>query len=126
MILFFGCCNSVNFFHCGNFSPFVSFTDNPLLFLLLLQPPSSEEKEGLLGRLAALVVCLPGLVPLAVPQRRLHLLHSAVRLPVRQGEVHQVGHVPGPLPFPEHLHLAASKGDHPALSVTSFFFSETA
>lgn len=85
-----------------------------LLLPLLLQPSSSEEKEGHLGRLAALVVCVPGLVPLVVPERRLHLLHSAVRLPVRQGEVHQVGHVSGPLPLPEHLHPAASKGDHSA------------
>lgn len=85
-----------------------SFTEN---LLLLLQHSSSQEKEGHFGRLAALVVRVRGLVPLAVPQRRLHLLHSAVRLPVRPGKVHQVGHVSGPLPLPEHLHPAASKGD---------------
>lgn len=84
------------------------FTGNPLLFPLLLQPSSSQEKEGHVGLLAALVVCVPGLVPLAVPQRRLHLLHPAVWLSVRQGKVHQVGHVSRPVPLPEHLHLAAS------------------
>lgn len=37
-----------------------------------------EEKEGS-GLLAAMVVCVPGLVPPAVHQRGVHFLHPAVR-----------------------------------------------
>lgn len=87
-----------------------------LLFLsflpsLLAQPISrEEEEEEFSGLLAALVVCVPGLVPVAVNQWSVHFLHLAVRLWVWQRKVHQVGHVSGPLPLPEHLYTAAPQG----------------
>lgn len=81
-------------------------------FLSVAQPPSHEEEEASVRLLAAVVVCVPGLVPAAVHQRSVHVLHLAVRLPVRQTQVHQVGHVPGTLPVPEHLYSAASQGGH--------------
>lgn len=47
----------------------------------LAQPASREEDdEEYSGLLAALVVCVPGLVPLAVHQRSVHFLHPVVRL----------------------------------------------
>lgn len=53
--------------------------------LFLAQPTSCEEAEEEVRRLlATLVVCVPGMVPVVVHQRRVHLLHPAVRLPVRQ------------------------------------------
>lgn len=75
------------------------------------QPTSCEEAEEEVGRLlAALVVCVSGLVPVALHQRCIHFLHPAVRLSVWQRKVHQVGHVSGPVPLPEHLYTAASQG----------------
>lgn len=78
------------------------------------QPTSCEEakEEGNdhPGLLAAMVVCVCRLVPVAVHQRHFNFLHLVVRLSVRQGEVHQVGHVSGPLPFRKYLYSAASKG----------------
>lgn len=38
-----------------------------------------EEEEEYSGLLAALVVCVPGLVPPAVHQRGVHVLHPVVR-----------------------------------------------
>lgn len=75
------------------------------------QPASrEEEEEGIGGLPAALVVRVHRLVPAAVHQRNINLLHPAVRLSVRQREVHQVGHIPGPVALWEHLHPAASQG----------------
>ena len=80
------------------------------LFSLLDQPATCEEEEEVWRLLAALVVCVPGLVPVAVHQWNIHLLHPVVRFWVRQTKVHQVGHVSRPLPLPKHLHTAASQG----------------
>lgn len=74
------------------------------------QPASREEEEEGRRLVAALVVRVPGLVPVAVHQCNFHLLHAVVRLSVWQSKVHQVGYVPGPLPVPEHLYPAASQG----------------
>lgn len=70
-----------------------------------------EEEKEFRGLLATLVVCVPGLVAPAVHQRGVHFLHLVVRFWIRQRKVHQVGHVSGPLPVPEHLYTAASQGD---------------
>lgn len=69
-----------------------------------------EEEKECSGLLAALVVCVPGLVPPAVHQRGVHFLHPVVRFWIRQRKVHQVGYVSGPLAVPEHLYTAASQG----------------
>lgn len=77
----------------------------------MAQPTPCAEAEEEVGRLlAALVVCVPGLVPAALHQRSVHFLHPVVRLSVRQRKVHQVGHVSGPVTLPEHLHTAAAQG----------------
>lgn len=71
--------------------------------LIPAQPTSceetKEESNDYPGLLAAMVVCVRGLVPVAVHQRHFNFLHLVVWLSVRQREVHQVGHVSGPLPF---------------------------
>lgn len=82
---------------------------------LLYAPPKSssdaeEEEKECHGLLAALVVCVPGLVPPAVHQRGVHFLHPVVWFWIRQRKVHQVGHVSGPLAVPEHLYTAAPQG----------------
>lgn len=69
-----------------------------------------EEEKECTGLLAALVVCVPGLVPPSVHQRGVHFLHPLVRFWIRQRKVHQVGHISGPLAVPEHLYTAASQG----------------
>lgn len=71
---------------------------------------TEEEEKECNGLLAALVVCVPGLVPPAVHQRGVHFLHPVVRFWIRQRKVHQVGHVSGPLAVPEHLYTAAPQG----------------
>lgn len=50
------------------------------LSIFLAQPTSREEEEEVGGLLAALVVCLLGLVPVAVYQYSIHLLHPVIRL----------------------------------------------
>lgn len=89
----------------------VLFSPFPLIPALPAQPASREEEEEVSVLLAALVVCVPGLVPVAVHQWSIHFLHAVVRLWIRQRKVHQVGHVFGPLPLPEHLYTAASQGE---------------
>lgn len=76
----------------------------------LAQPASLKEEEEGSELLAALVVCVPGLVPVAIHQWSIHFLHPGVWLELRQRKVNQVGHVSGPLPVPEHLYTAASQG----------------
>lgn len=51
----------------------------PVFSLSLIQPASCEEEEEVWRLLAALVVCVPGLVPVAVHQWNIYLLHPIVR-----------------------------------------------
>lgn len=46
----------------------------------MAQSASCEEEEQVSGLLAAVVVCVPGLVPVAVHQWSVDLLHLALRL----------------------------------------------